>query len=71
MKLGSVSYEPQIEIDVAQPFEMFSHESWDVAFRIKLGDVWYGPFDNFNHAQHTLQTYLAAALVSQPEGKSA
>lgn len=62
MSLGSTSYEPQITIDVGYPFEMYTIENWNVAFRIKIGEKWFGPFPNFNCAQNTLRK------DSQPSG---
>lgn len=59
MSQGSTDYSPQIEIDVGFPFEYGGHyETWSTFFRVKIGDKWFGPFDNFNQAQYMLRKEL-------------
>lgn len=55
---GGTDFTPQIEIQVGYPFEMFTIESWDVAFTIKIDGKVFGPFANFNQAEYLIGNKL-------------
>jgi|GEM_PF-3957454 len=63
MVMGGPDFEPQIEIIVGFPFEMFTVESWDTAFKIRFlkgpyAGKEFGPFENFNFADNTISKAL-------------
>jgi hypothetical protein len=40
-------------------FEFRTYESWGSAFKVKLGDITYGPYSNFNEAEFDIENKLS------------